>query len=97
MFDLPVTSSFAKKQYINFRKFLINDGYDMIQYSVYGRVTLNHDDMKKHIIRLSKNLPQRGSVRVLTVTEKQYNSMLIMVGNKTATENFLTPINIIEL
>ncbi len=97
MFDLPVASKKDRKEYARFRKYLINDGYDMLQFSVYSRITQNHDDARKHIGRLSGNLPPKGSVRVMQVTEKQYNSMLIMVGERTATEDFLTPTDFIEL
>lgn len=97
MFDLPVASKKDRKEYARFRKYLINDGYDMLQFSVYSRITQNHDDARKHIGRLSGNLPPKGSVRVMQVTEKQYNSMLIMVGKRTATEDFLTPTDFIEL
>ncbi len=91
MFDLPVKETKDRKAYSKFRKFLINDGYDMLQFSVYSRITQNHDDADKHIERLSRNLPSKGSVRVMKVTEKQYNSMKILVGEKTATEDFLKP------
>lgn len=97
LFDLPVASKKDRKDYAKFRKFLINDGYDMLQFSVYSRITQNHDDAGKHIERLKHNLPPKGSVRVIQVTEKQYNSMLILVGSKTATEDFLTPRDFIEL
>lgn len=97
LFDLPVTSKKDRKEYAKFRKYLITDGYDMLQFSVYSRITQNHDDSRKHIERLTKNLPPKGSVRVMQVTEKQYNSMSILVGEKTATEDFLTPAEFIEL
>ena len=96
-FDLPVSSKTDRKSYAAFRKFLINDGYDMLQYSVYSRITQNHDDSKKHIARLSRAQPPKGSVRVMLVTEKQYHSMIILVGNRTATEDFLTPVDFTEL
>ncbi len=96
-FDLPTSTKTERKHYTEFRKFLLKDGYDMLQYSVYGRITQNHDDAKKHVERLKKNLPPTGSVRVMTVTEKQYASMLILVGEKTANEDFLTPRNFIEI
>lgn len=96
-FDLPVASSKDRKAYAAFRKYLIQDGYDMLQFSVYSRITQNHDDAKKHIDRLRKHLPPKGSVRVMQVTEKQYNSRLILVGERTATENFLTPTDFVEL
>ena len=96
-FDLPVNTKKDRKTYAKFRKFLIKDGYDMLQFSVYSRITLNHDDAKKHIARLMMNQPPKGSVRVLTVTEKQYNSMLILVGKKTAGEDFLAPKEFLEI
>lgn len=96
-FDLPVALRKDRRNYSIFRKFLINDGYSMVQFSVYSRITLNHDDAKKHIERLKRNLPPKGSVRVMQVTEKQYNSMYILVGEKTASEDFLTPKEFIEL
>ncbi len=97
LFDLPVASVKDRKEYARFRKHLIRNGYDMLQFSVYSRITQNHDDARQHIDRLSKNLPPKGSVRVMQVTEKQYNSMLVLVGEKTATEDFLTPAEFIEL
>lgn len=69
----------------------------MLQFSVYSRITQNHDDARKHVERLKKQLPPKGSVRVMQVTEKQYNSMLILIGERTATEDFLTPVDFTEL
>lgn len=97
MFDLPVNTKKSRKEYSRFHKFLINDGYDMLQYSIYGRITRNHDDTAKHINRLKGNLPPRGSVRVMSVTEKQYASMIILVGEKTASENYLMPRDLLEI
>ncbi len=97
LFDLPTATKTERREYAKFRKFLIKDGYDMLQFSVYSRITQNHDDANKHIERLNRNLPPKGSIRVLKITEKQYSSMLIMLGTKTATERFLTPRDFIEL
>lgn len=79
-FDLPVVTKAERRAYTLFRRFLINDGYDMIQYSVYGRILNGSDAQEKHMKRLVSNLPQEGSIRVLTVTEKQFASMQILVG-----------------
>ncbi|WP_446787845.1 CRISPR-associated endonuclease Cas2 [Macellibacteroides fermentans] len=97
MFDLPVSSRKARKEYTLFRKFLIKDGYSMLQYSVYTRITRNHDDAKVHLLKLNGNLPRNGSVRVLQVTEKQYSTMFILVGSRTASESLLIPEEMIEL
>lgn len=79
-FDLPTLTKADKKAYVQFRRFLIQDGYDMIQWSVYGRITNGFDDMETHIKRLSANLPADGSVRCLVISEKQFAQMKLLVG-----------------
>lgn len=79
-FDLPTLTKADKKAYTLFRRFLIQDGYDMIQWSVYGRITNGFDDTQTHIKRLSSNLPADGSVRLLQVSEKQFAQMRLLVG-----------------
>lgn len=79
-FDLPMVTKPEKRDYTVFRRFLLNDGYDMIQFSVYGRIVNNRDAQMKHQNRLVANLPPKGSVRVIIVTEKQYAGILLLVG-----------------
>lgn len=79
-FDLPVVTRAERRAYTVFRRFLINDGYDMIQFSVYGRIVNGNDAEQKHLKRLVDNLPPEGSVRCLSVTEKQFASMKLLVG-----------------
>ena len=79
-FDLPVVTRAERRAYTVFRRFLINDGYDMIQFSVYGRILNGNDAEVKHMKRLIDNLPPNGSVRCLSVTEKQFASMKLLVG-----------------
>ena len=80
LFDLPVVTRAERRAYAQFRRFLLNDGFDMIQFSVYGRILNGRDAEEKHLQRVVANLPPDGSVRVLTVTEKQYASMRLLVG-----------------
>lgn len=79
-FDLPVVLKADRRAYTVFRRFLLNDGYDMLQFSVYGRILNGADAERKHMQRLMQNLPPAGSVRVLSVTEKQFASMKLLVG-----------------
>ena len=79
-FDLPVVKKKDRKEYQQFRRFLLNDGYMMIQFSVYSRICNGIDGANKHLSRLNKNLPPRGSVRYIQVTEKQYSEMKFLVG-----------------
>lgn len=79
-FDLPVKEKASQKEATKFRKFLIEDGYLMLQYSVYSRVCKGYDSVKTHENRLKLHLPANGSIRLLTITEKQYESMQILLG-----------------
>ena len=79
-FDLPVKTKLQRGVATRFRSFLIKDGYHMIQYSLYARVCNGMDAVEKHEKRLRAQLPQNGSVRLLVVTEKQYESIRILVG-----------------
>ena len=79
-FDLPMVTKAEKRAYVQFRRFLLNDGYDMIQWSVYGRILNGRDAETKHLARLVESLPPEGSIRCMTVTEKQYAGMRLLVG-----------------
>ena len=96
-FDLPVKTKRQRKVYADFRKFLIKDGYTMVQFSVYSRTVRNFDDAKKHTQRIKQHIPPEGSVRVMTVTEKQYASMEILVGEKWKQEELLDTKQVLEL
>lgn len=80
-FDLPVVKREDRKEYQNFRRFLLNDGYLMLQFSVYSRICNGTDRIEKHVNRLKSNLPPKGSVRYLQLTEKQYSEMKFLVGS----------------
>lgn len=89
-FDLPVVKKEDRKQYQIFRRFLLNDGYTMLQYSVYSRICNGIDGANKHMTRLNKNLPRKGSVRALQVTEKQFEEMKFLVGEPKINEKTIT-------
>ena len=80
MFDLPVKTAAQRKVATKFRKFLLEDGYHMVQFSIYARVCNGTDAVEKHKKRLYLSAPPNGSVRMLVVTEKQYQSIEIVVG-----------------
>ncbi len=85
-FDLPVKTKDDRRRATRFRKFLINDGYDMMQLSVYTRVCRGQEAADKHLGRIEKNLPPEGSVRALQVTERQFARMKLLVGRASAQE-----------
>lgn len=85
-FDLPVKTKSQRKVATQFRNFLLKDGYFMVQYSVYCRICNGYDDVEKHRIRIRCNKPDNGSVRLLVITEKQYEKMEMIIGNYVTEE-----------
>ena len=82
MFDLPVGSSEQRKEYTRFRKFLIKNGFLMMQESIYCKLALNATVVNAIKDQVYKNKPKEGLVQLLTITEKQYERMEIIVGSE---------------
>lgn len=82
MFDLPTDTKRAKKAYAQFRKKLLKDGFAMMQYSVYVRHCASQENAEVHIQRVEKALPADGEVRIITITDKQYERMRCFWGKK---------------
>lgn len=89
-FDLPTSTKKDRKNYTKFRTYLINEGFVMTQYSVYTRICNGRDSVDKYLGRVKKNTPERGHIRALSVTEKQWQDMKILIGEKSVQEEKLT-------
>lgn len=85
-FDLPVKTKYERRQATQFRNFLIKDGFNMIQFSLYGRICNTVESAELHKVRVSLQVPKSGSVRAMIVTEKQYASMSILSGEQKKKE-----------
>ena len=94
-FDLPVITKEQRKIYIQFRKFLIKNGYIMMQYSVYCKIFANREAAVKHVGVLGKNVPKSG--QILLVTEKQYSKIEIIVGGKSLQEELVNGDSFIKI
>lgn len=82
-FDLPVQTKKQRRIATQFRNALLKDGYHMVQYSVYARVCFGNDAVEKHLKRLEGMKPDDGAARILILTEKQYENMIILIGDKS--------------
>ncbi len=80
VFDLPVSSPSQQKRAAGFRKFLLDQGYLMIQYSVYARACVSYNRMQTQMRRLKMNIPAEGHVRALYVTQAQWERMYVVHG-----------------
>jgi len=74
-FDLPVETTEDKRNYRKFRKFLMKSGFLMLQESVYAKLALNYTQVEQIIADVKKQKPSKGSVQILSVTEKQFSKM----------------------
>lgn len=82
MFDLPVDTKEARRRYTRFRKKLLKDGFGMMQYSVYFRHCASKENAELHTTRVEKAVPPDGEVRVLTITDKQFERMRVFWGKR---------------
>lgn len=72
MFDLPVLLEEERKEATRFRKALLDDGFIMIQYSVYSRPCVSLEKMMKYYERVKTYAPTTGDIRLLFFTDKQW-------------------------
>lgn len=79
-FDLPNIYARDKKNYLKFRKYLLNEGFIMIQESVYSKLILNTQQSELLVERIRKQAPKKGLIQVLTITEKQYSQIEYIIG-----------------
>ncbi len=82
MFDLPVDTPRARRDYAKFRKGLLEDGFSMMQYSVYIRHCASEDNAKVHFTRVKWMLPPDGEVRLIGITDLQFGKMEIFLGKR---------------
>lgn len=82
MFDLPVDTKAARRAYAQFRKKLLQDGFTRIQFSVYVRHCASEENAEVHANRVERNLPDDGEVRVLCITDKQFERMRVFWGKR---------------
>lgn len=83
-FDLPTLTLENKREYTRFRKFLLKNGFLMMQESVYCKLAPNASVSYAVVEKVRKNRPKEGLVQLLTITEKQYAKMEYLVGEMSA-------------
>ncbi|WP_181453685.1 CRISPR-associated endonuclease Cas2 [Dolosigranulum pigrum] len=83
MFDLPTETKEEQKAYRIFRKHLIESGFVMLQYSIYYRSLPNRSQLKKYERILKQKVPKNGNIRLMYVTENQFQDMIILTGERS--------------
>ncbi len=80
-FDLPVATIKDRREYSRFRRFLIKNGFIMLQESVYCKLAQNQSVVESVSESIRKNKPPKGIVQTLVITEKQYSRMEFIIGS----------------
>ncbi len=79
-FDLPVKTKEERKRATDFRNFLLDDGFMMIQFSVYARPCVTFARQETHLRRVRMAVPNEGSVRAIYITKAQWEKAFIIHG-----------------
>ena len=82
LFDLPTEDKQMRRDYTRFRKFLLEDGFRMMQYSVYMRHSSSEENAQVHARRVKLHLPPDGEVRIIKITDKQFARIEVFYGKK---------------
>ena len=82
MFDLPTETKTERKNAAKFRKDMLADGFQMFQFSMYLRHCASRENADVHVKRTKKQLPPKGHVGILVITDKQFGMMEIFRGTE---------------
>ncbi|MFH0937840.1 MAG: CRISPR-associated endonuclease Cas2 [Planctomycetota bacterium] len=80
MFDLPVDTKAARREYTQFRKALLKKGFSMMQYSVYARYCVSEEASESFRNHVRDVLPSDGQVRLIAITDRQFGKMDVYYG-----------------
>lgn len=80
MFDLPVTTKPERRAATKFRQWLLDQGYEMSQFSIYLRFCAGKEQVERRIRDIGKARPGKGSVHILSVTDRQFEQMTVFRG-----------------
>lgn len=76
MFDLPTDTALQRKAAGRFRLFLLDEGFERSQFSVYARFVNGKEAFQTRVNRIARNLPEFGDVQILNFTDRQYRDIV---------------------
>ncbi|PVH29386.1 CRISPR-associated endonuclease Cas2 [Pararhodobacter oceanensis] len=89
MFDLPTDTKQQRKDATDFRNFLLDEGFERSQFSVYARFVNGKEAFATRVNRIERHLPESGDIQILNFTDRQYRDIVHFSdqGRKTPREN----------
>lgn len=76
MFDLPTDTRPQRKEATKFRNFLLDEGFERSQFSVYARFVNGKEAFSTRVNRIERHLPTAGDVQILNFTDRQYRDIV---------------------
>lgn len=76
MFDLPTDTQKQRKAADDFRNFLLDEGFERSQFSIYARFINGKGALESRSGRIERALPDKGDVRILSLTDRQYRDIV---------------------
>jgi CRISPR-associated protein Cas2 len=80
MFDLPVTTKPHRKAATAFRQWLLDEGWEMSQFSVYLRWCVGKEQTDARLRAIARHVPNPGKVHVMVITDRQFETMAVFRG-----------------
>lgn len=80
LFDLPVLTPEERKAATDFRNYLLDEGFEMAQFSVYLRCTPSKEAADAYVRRIEAAVPEEGKVDILQFTDRQYENIICFRG-----------------
>lgn len=80
MFDLPVGTREETRAATKFREYLLDEGFEMSQFSIYTRFCSGKEQYEAYVRRIEQNLPDKGDIHILGFTDRQYENIIRFNG-----------------
>jgi len=89
MFDMPTETKKDLKVYREFRNALLKNGFIMFQFSIYIRFCRSLAISQKYEGKIERLAPENGSIRIMKITESQYQNMKIIENYREKPEEIV--------
>jgi CRISPR-associated protein Cas2 len=82
MFDLPVGTKTESRAATKFREFLLDEGFEKSQFSIYARFCNGKEQYEAYLRRIEAHLPDKGDIHILSFTDRQYENIVRFAGQR---------------
>lgn len=95
LFDLPSVEKEDISINQKFTKKLKKIGFYMLQFSVYTKSIVNQSEYDRIIKKVKQIIPNKGNIIMIKITDKQYNDMIYLNGEKNKYDTIVGSNNVV--